>query len=483
MPPPLGFESSIVTKFSSVVTYILEKTNKKIPNDDTLLDVVSRLSVDNMAWVYQDGTPVTPSEIKAPYRITLVANEALYAEGPKAEKSDFRVDLENLQPNTVLWKVYGVDRQVEKNILKAAQGSGGANDPHIKHNIRDRIVDEKNLIGTIVLEKPFASSNFANKEIMYKHFVADIQQREELDNDFKTLGESQLRNPLDYDAEPSYYSTEVPTGRKDCFVEKSEFANSKALRLKQAYPKIPSAVEIVTSDIAPFCLQYGNTQPGFPEELKGVWWMNGNFVPETLATFSDAKWDQKEKALTFNPGGPGNWAWYASPVMTESGKVLDETAGTGVLNGNFNSTLKIFYDSTTAVNRMDLWKKAWLPVPADLARFTLVNPLVSEDPAGNKKLLVSELSQAVYDNMLGVPVVENDPATVGPDMYLRRSEFLRVPFVGKYIVKGDYRLTRIIGPNGEPTINFPLYLEFLKQTKLTYTAIYKPTVEVKTRTP
>eukprot|EP00928_Gymnodinium_smaydae_P098070 TRINITY_DN9034_c0_g1_i1.p1 TRINITY_DN9034_c0_g1~~TRINITY_DN9034_c0_g1_i1.p1 ORF type:complete len:346 (+),score=48.02 TRINITY_DN9034_c0_g1_i1:62-1039(+) len=74
-----------------------------------------------------------------------------------------------------------------------------------------------------------------------------------------------------------------------------------------------------TWDDAPFIMYNATKIAGnwelVPEKLRGIYWMNGNGMPEVLASLQYSKWFEDEKILLL-PVAPYNWGWYGGPAGT-----------------------------------------------------------------------------------------------------------------------------------------------------------------------
>jgi hypothetical protein len=181
LPPAKGFmENAISSKFMNVVDYIAKETGKNSDTyaTDKLSDIISRLSLDNMAWSNQDGTDVDSPA--APYRVTLVANPSLYQAGPLADKQDWRPQLAEIPKGTVLWRVYGVDK-------KDDTGRDGivpklTNVPGQKIT-DDDVAKDENFIGSITLVDNFVaclstlSQICSPKKISTRHSKPRVQPK------------------------------------------------------------------------------------------------------------------------------------------------------------------------------------------------------------------------------------------------------------------------------------------------------------------
>jgi hypothetical protein len=433
---PEGFENGITDKFMSVVKYILIATGKTVNgktgsqiDNETLLDITSRLSVDNLAWNKQDGTnEVNP---KAPYRVTLLPNPELYKDGPILQKHDFRKDLELIKPGTTLWTVFGTDSKTESR----DEIVWGAN----------KQVRTENIIGEIVMVKPFVGSEFANDVIMYKHYVADLQSKAELDAQFEQMGEAPLggRSSSRIDQFPSNF-LEKNTGKKQTctYVEFLNIAEKKKVFEKQL-----TDFNFTTSDKAPFCLKTKNISQGFPSELNGVWWVNGNPTAENLITFANANWENNSKILSLKPTSTGNWGFYASATIQDSSnKITEELAGMKHYSNIFEQRLSFKYTPKTSQ----------LEFPAKILLPGIVSAL--EDASGLKN-----------DNQKGDE--ELTSITLPEDETLDSNSLNRRANIFNGFLKGDFKLTKIINENGEPLPAYQQYLDTMRRINLTYTAI------------
>jgi hypothetical protein len=466
LPPPVGkLEESIANKFMDVIAFVAEKTKRDmtIYSKENLGDIISRLSVDNMAWSNQDGTDV--ANPVAPYRITLVGNPSLYMDKQKGEmlspiltKQDWRPQLAEIPVGTVLWKVYGVDKENDKG-----------RDGIVPKDANDGSADE-NFIGTITLEDNFKATEFANDEIMYKHYVSNLQTKEDLDKAFKLTGEAKIEDPASSirDEVPAGFAENVlkdPSFRKcqpvDFNKPETEGGNPrKAKVFNDEFTRLRKEKDydlvFVKTDTAPFCMETRNAnRQGFPEELDGVWWMNGNPVGETIVTFANSDWDNNSKQLTLYPGGRYTWGYYASTAVIDGDvkrKVRPELSGLQTFHSNRNS--KVVFDlkkGTGEAVKMKLLLGGWFAVPRFLADFSLLNAEGIEG-AGAKGF-----------KQLGVETFE-DPNTIGDDTYYRRSSFL------SGFKKGDYKLTRILDGNGKIlTENYKAYLDAMARFQMSYT--------------
>lgn len=453
LPPPQGFEANISAKFADVVKYILTTTGRlKAGEEDKwdFLDLASRLSVDNMAWHNQDGTEAAPRAggPSAPLRVTLLPNPALYAAGPITEKVDFRKELAKIEPGTTLWTVYGLDSKANPEV--------NIDDP--KPLDISRIGQ---VIGTIVLEKPFYASVFANEEIMFKHFVADLQSKEDLDRAFAVVGEDTLEKPEEsvLDTRPANFLTEVPTARLNCDASvKTKFDDNP--RKKRVFGPYLSEFDFMTSDVAPFCMAMKNPSPGFPEQFQGVWWMNGNTVAETLVAFGQADWDNNTKRLKLDPTSPYSWGWYASvatrdrPSSRISSRTTPELEGMKGFKAIQNRSLRFTFNPAETKNVIQIDSFAGMvPMPK------LISDLVFLERREDNDTL----------ELMGVEATE-DESTPGQDVLIRRTRILGG------LIAGDYRFTRILDGEGKPLpANYKAYLDAMKRFNLVYTAIRNDT--------
>jgi hypothetical protein len=218
---------------------------------------------------------------------------------------------------------------------------------------------------------------------------------------------------------------------------KKEFENIMA--------KTTGKYKLVRSDYVPFCLNFRNESEGFPEHLQGIWWMNGNPLPEVLITFANSEWNNAEKWLGIKPNNALNWTWYA---------------GTNIGQGKTDATVVINYD----IEKLDEVQKmksiqpdkngVMKDVPAVLYDYTIFD--ADQNPAEAKKKTLSA----------AVPV-DNDPLTVGNDALIRRTNYLQ--FLPKLLANrlvGDYTLTRIVDGNGRVLKNnYEAYLKFMADPK------------------
>jgi hypothetical protein len=206
--------------------------------------------------------------------------------------------------------------------------------------------------------------------------------------------------------------------------------------------------KIVRSDYAPFCLPLFNKNNGFPDHLQGIWWMNGNPIPEILLTFANTKWDNEKKISYLKPNDPFSWTWVANGVL---GKTFLGT-------GKTNSTIEISFDKDNLdeIQKMisgDTLENGDFKINSDfLWKYTLIDPQANPNEA--KKMYIS-----------GAKKVFDDPTTIGSDALIRRTKWLGA-------VTGDYTLTRIV--NGDGKIlkdNYSVYLSFLEEKKHYYSGV------------
>jgi hypothetical protein len=206
--------------------------------------------------------------------------------------------------------------------------------------------------------------------------------------------------------------------------------------------------EILRSDLAPFCLKFNNSTPGFPPNLQGIWWMNGNPIPEMLATFANAEWNDELKIAYLKPNEPLSWSWVANKVLGKNfigGKKTD-------------STIEVNYDIRD-LSRPQIMKSIEKTregkirqTPDYLYKYTIIDPI--EDPKDASKRFIS-----------GAKPASNDPTTPGSDVLVRRTQFLG-------FLTGDYTLTRIVDGDGNiMKKNYEVYLKFLEENKFYYTGV------------
>ncbi len=470
LPPAQGFETGLVQKFADVTKYILETTGKWEEGKYDPVAMASWLSVENVSWNNQDGSRV--ANPKAPHRVTLIPNPALYAAGPTFKKVDFRRELEKLPKGTLLWTVYGTDSTANpfRDIDKP--------DPW---NVPDAQLDKSQFgvkIGEIYLEEQFKTTVFANEGIMYKHFVADMEDRDKLDRDFANLGEQPLKKPEEvvYDVIPANFMSNPADKVVDCAaVAKTKFEDNA--RKRGAFAEYLDRFDFLTSDVAPYCMNRMNTAAGFPEQLQGVWWMNGNPAAETLVAFGKTGWDNEKKEITVYPQVPGTWAWYASSATRDEDdsarfkKTTEELAGMKNYESWYNQFLKFKFDPS---NPPDEWRiknytwedpdRRWGPSSIAFPTFVYdISFLTPKKAAGERN---------PESNSYGVPTIE-DPNTPSIDTLLQRTK------IAGGLVHAEYKFTRILDGKGKPTANYQIYLDAMRRHRLAFAAIRNATKDPK----
>gem|GEM_PF-4155615 len=444
LPPGEGFEAGIAAKFADVTRYVRRQLNLPVneggedveANGNVTIEQMSRwLSVANMAWTSQDGQPV--ADWKAPARVTLKPNAALYKNEWSGER-DFRNDLASLTPGTVLYTVYA-----SGDIRKE----------------RDEIVAPGNEIGQIVLERKFHPGSFGNEGMMFKHFVAGLQTRESVDKAFRDSGAVPLEKPGKdaLDSLDSLNAARVPDSTAACLrVDATAIGEAR----RGFFKSVKDVFDIVRSETAPYCFpRRVNANPGFPKVLDGVWWMDGNPLPDVLINFGNAEYDATTKRLKLPVHGAHNFSFYGSPSTNteikwprEAGSTLHGFAKALDLNYRFEFDLSKDPISTIVPFFFDFGVRN-----SDLVNFTFVKPKDLDDSKDDGAVVMAALKE---------PGLRVDNAGAFVEL-TRRSSFLRRD-------AADYSFRKVIDGDGKPVQeNYELYLETMRKFGLAYQLIYK----------
>ncbi len=159
------------------------------------------------------------------------------------------------------------------------------------------------------------------------------------------------------------------------------------------------------------CLGHKNNAPGFPDSLQGVWWMNGNPLPDDVLSFANAKFSAEQERMLIAVGGARNWTFHPSSF----GNIL----------ANAVDGLKIVYDvdlsedlakieptfnGTEDFATVDEWKPfRWrVPYHQALAQFSwIIDEDYAQDLAQRVKTKTAEVEtlQAELDGKWAIDVV------------------------------------------------------------------------------
>jgi hypothetical protein len=216
----------------------------------------------------------------------------------------------------------------------------------------------------------------------------------------------------------------------------------------QKKPKVNETYLVVNSVQAPFCLKPKNNAAGFPEEFQGVWWMNGNPMPDVLVSFGNAEWNNDTQNVSLPIYAPLNWSWTGSPYILEgqgsekpnyfprgAGLFLHRAVSILGVRYNFNASE---YQTSGSTQIFPSFLNKLQGTLAKLATF---------------KFQVTQTKTSADEETKNI--IERDSSMLGRAL-------------------NDYSFTRIIDKNGQPIPeNFFSYLESMKNKRMAYQLIYK----------
>jgi hypothetical protein len=284
--------------------------------------------------------------------------------------------------------------------------------------------------------------------------------RDESDNNFDNVallssdGDKLMHTLLNENAKTSELCVEE---LNSAIGEKTDQGAYKSFQLSLKKPKVKERYKIVLSTRAPFCLFGRNKNSDFPDALKGVWWMDGNPMPDSLVSFANADWDPIAKEVTIKVFGSNNWSFHASPVVNELSEKLhvqNLPRGSGLLLHGFTNSMQVTYkfawtdfDTSNTVNIIPHFTKLKIGLKSkNIADFKFVETADE-----------SEFRRLIQEN--------NEDASA--DILIRRSTIL-----GRSMK--DYKFKRIIDKDGNILKdNYMNYLFAMKKSKLVYQAIYR----------
>ncbi len=460
--PAKGGETQVANKFSAVVRDMFQKAGREPRTDEDFFMMSSWLSVDNMAWHTADGTAVERSKVKAPHRIALVPNPEMEAalsaagadEADQGELKDVMAKALAGKTGRVLWAVHATDS---------------------KTMTRDQLAQDKSThIGNIVLQSGIEANDYLNSTFLVKHWPANVHEFDDVEAHFRTGARlstqplpnreaNALRASLD---DPTLLSSTLPSKGAECKTVANSPISDQSVPLQRS--KVSELYDVVLSDHAPFCLEYRNTTRGFPEELQGVWWMDGNPLPDELVTFANASWDGLSKTLSLPIHEPGNWTWYASKLAGSDnpdgrGNPLNRR-GAGLtlhsLTATSNTTYEIKWDPKMGKDFETgvVPKLFGLSIPKSAANFTI--KLENEEALGDESHGIQD-----YGSVPLVDVLKRN-----------RSAFVQIPFTQRYVIdpKKGYNFRKLIDAQGNVVEeNYKLYLEDIKKRQLVYQLIFR----------
>lgn len=438
---PKGFEKGVTDKFFDVVKYILRGLGRT--EDVQKIDRMSRnMSVANLSWHTQDGR--LAANPKAPYRIVLKPRPEIFTNvaaynSPKTEFADFRDDLATIPVGTTLWDVYATDNTSDSDTEQTNEMI--ASGDYVK-------------IASIVLESKPRASKFGNETLMYKHFVSELHTREDLDRQFLEGGYATIEKDPRYaqEEEARFQAATVPQSaaeRKCAEVGASTIGN---MRLFLIGDKVEKDYRIVRSERAPYCFpKINNTTPGFPNALQGVWWMNGNPLPDVLVTFANADYDANTKELTVPVYAANNWSWYASDANYSSelnDAEIKYNRRMGLILHRMVKNFKVNYRIRFDINDQ----------VSDIVPQIFKVKLANENLVNFDFILPEEIDESMVPD-----TAESSLQNTGIEL-IRRSSVL-----GRDI--GDYNFVQVVDSAGNPTDAYAEYLEAVKSWGLKYQAI------------
>ncbi len=114
------------------------------------------------------------------------------------------------------------------------------------------------------------------------------------------------------------------------------FANPISLVKAKGYE-----IQEIPSDLADTIMVPGSDADGLPERLQGIFWMDGNPLPDELISFANSNWNEEEKTLAIKVYSNDVWSWHNNPA----GRSLYELALFGELTYEFK-----FNDDLTLMN-------------------------------------------------------------------------------------------------------------------------------------
>lgn len=118
--------------------------------------------VDNLAAVLPNGTPVLPTEIRAPFRVIFSSTQT--AKLLSKRNMDFRDDLaQNIPPGTEIYEVFALDQTEEATL----EGQGLTQ--------VEKLLPHAKKIGTIVTESEFVASAYGDHRLFFKHNAGFIR--------------------------------------------------------------------------------------------------------------------------------------------------------------------------------------------------------------------------------------------------------------------------------------------------------------------